>query len=63
MMSETTISESISSEVQSSTMLLDSYLKQLRLPIFLHNWRSFAEDAAQSNLSYERFLLALAEQE
>jgi DNA replication protein DnaC len=44
-------------------MLLDSYLKQLRLPIFLHNWRSFAEDAAGSNLSYERFLLALAEQE
>jgi len=50
-------------EVQSSIMLLDSYLKQLRLPMFLHNWRSFAEDAAGSNLSYERFLLALAEQE
>lgn len=62
-MSETTISESISSQVQSSAMLLDSYLKQLRLPIFLHNWRSFAEDAAGSNLSYERFLLALAQQE
>lgn len=50
-------------EVQSNAMLLDSYLKQLRLPVFLHNWRSFAEDAAGSNLSYERFLLALAQQE
>jgi DNA replication protein DnaC len=44
-------------------MLLDSYLKQLRLPGFLHHWRSFAVDAANSNLSYDRFLLALAEQE
>lgn len=43
--------------------LLDSYLKQLRLPAFLHHWRSFAQDAASSNLSYERYLLALAEQE
>jgi DNA replication protein DnaC len=51
------------SEVQPNTMLLDSYLKQLRLPMFLHNWRAFAEDAAGTNLSYERFLLALAEQE
>jgi DNA replication protein DnaC len=44
-------------------MLLDSYLKQLRLPGFLNHWRSFAVDAANSNLSYDRFLLALAEQE
>jgi len=43
--------------------LLDSYLKELRLPTFLEHWRSFAEDAAQSNLSYERFLLALSQQE
>jgi DNA replication protein DnaC len=43
--------------------LLDSYLKELRLPTFLENWRPFAEDAAQSNLNYERFLLALAQQE
>jgi len=43
--------------------LLDSYLKQLRLPAFLHHWRPFAQDAASSNLSYERYLLALAEQE
>jgi len=46
-----------------TTMLLETYLKQLRLPSFLQNYRKFAEDAAQANLSYDRFLLALAEQE
>jgi DNA replication protein DnaC len=46
-----------------SAMLLDTYLKQLRLPTFLQNYRKFAEDAAQDNLGYDRFLLALAEQE
>lgn len=46
-----------------STMLLDTYLKQLRLPTFLQNYRKFAEDAAQDNLGYDRFLLALAGQE
>jgi DNA replication protein DnaC len=45
------------------TLLLDTYLKQLRLPAFLKNYRKFAEDAAQTNLSYDRFLLSLAEQE
>ncbi len=47
----------------SETMLLDSYLKELRLPMFLKHWRSFAQDAVASNHSYERFLLALSEQE
>jgi len=47
----------------SEDMLLDSYLKQLKLPTFQANWRSFSEDAARGNLSYERFLLALAQQE
>ena len=46
-----------------ATMLLDTYLKQLRLPTFLQNYRKFAEDAAHDNLGYDRFLLALAEQE
>ena len=46
-----------------NTQLLDSYLKALRLPCFLSNYRRFAEDAAQQNLGYDRFLLALAEQE
>ena len=46
-----------------TNMLLDTYLKELRLPTFLQNYRKFAEDAAQANHSYDRFLLALAEQE
>jgi len=46
-----------------STMLLETYLKQLRLPAFLHNYDKFAEDAARASLSYDRYLLALAEQE
>jgi DNA replication protein DnaC len=46
-----------------NTQLLDSYLKALRLPCFLAHYRRFAEDAAQQNLGYDRFLLALAEQE
>jgi DNA replication protein DnaC len=44
-------------------LLLETYLKQLRLPTFLQNYTAFAEDAAQANLSYDRYLLALAEQE
>jgi DNA replication protein DnaC len=44
-------------------MLLDTYLKALRLPTFLQNYGKFAEEAAQANYSYDRFLLALAEQE
>jgi len=43
--------------------LLESYLKQLRLPVFLENYEKFAEDAAQNNLDFPRYLLALAEQE
>lgn len=43
--------------------LLESYLKQLRLPTFSKNYHKFAEDAAQKNLDYPRYLLALAEQE
>lgn len=46
-----------------TNLLLDTYLKGLRLPTFLHNYRKFAEEAAQTNHSYDRFLLALAEQE
>jgi DNA replication protein DnaC len=44
-------------------MLLETYLKKLRLPTFLRNYAKFAEDAAQESLGYDRFLLALAEQE
>ena len=46
-----------------NTMLLETYLRQLRLPTFVQNYRKFAEDAAQNNLAYDRFLLALSEQE
>ena len=46
-----------------TNLLLDTYLKQLRLPTFLQNYRKLAEEAAQTNHSYDRFLLALAEQE
>ena len=44
-------------------MLLESYLRQLRLPSFVQHYQKLAQDAAQTNLSYERFLLALAEGE
>jgi len=46
-----------------SNLLLDTYLKDLRLPTFQHNYRKFAEEAARANHGYDRFLLALAEQE
>jgi DNA replication protein DnaC len=46
-----------------TAMLLETYLKKLRLPTFLRNYVKFAADAAQENQSYDRFLLALAEQE
>lgn len=46
-----------------ANLLLESYLKTLRLPGFLRNYRKFAEDAARANLPYDRFLLSLTEQE
>jgi DNA replication protein DnaC len=46
-----------------TNLLLESQLKSLRLPTFVQNYRRFAEDAARNNQSYDRFLLALAEQE
>jgi len=45
------------------SLLLETYLKQLHLPTFLQNYRKFAEDAHQANLTYDRYLLSLAEQE
>ena len=41
--------------------LLENYLKDLRLPAFLRHYRKVAEDAAQANLGYDRYLLALVE--
>lgn len=46
-----------------SNDLLETYLRQLHLPSFVRNYQSFAADAAQNNLDYTRYLLALAEQE
>jgi DNA replication protein DnaC len=44
-------------------LLLEGYLKELRLHSFAHNYEAFAEDAAQNNQAYHRYLLALAQQE
>ena len=44
-------------------MLLDTHLKALRLPAFLQNYAKLAEEAAQADHSYDRFLLALTELE
>jgi DNA replication protein DnaC len=44
-------------------LLLESYLKALRLPCFLQSYQSLAQEAARTNLSYERYLLALVEEE
>jgi DNA replication protein DnaC len=44
-------------------LLLDTYLKSLRLPTFRANYRKVAEEAATADHSYDRFLLALAEME
>jgi DNA replication protein DnaC len=44
-------------------MLLDSYLRQLRLPTFGTQHAKLATEAAAANLGYERYLLSLAEAE
>jgi hypothetical protein len=46
-----------------ANLLLESYLKELRLPTFLRHYRKFGEDAVQAGRGYDRYLLALAEQE
>jgi DNA replication protein DnaC len=46
-----------------NNQLLEEYLHHLRLPTFIKNYGLFAVDAAQNNLDYPRYLLALAEQE
>lgn len=43
--------------------LLETDLKQLKLPTFVQNYRRFAEDAVKAQHGYDAFLLALAEQE
>ncbi len=43
--------------------LLETYLRQLRLPTFVKNYQVFAADAARNNLDHVRYLQALVEQE
>lgn len=47
----------------SQNTVLESYLRQLRLPTFAHNYAAFAADAARTGLSCERYLLALCQAE
>jgi DNA replication protein DnaC len=43
--------------------LLDTYLRQLRLPTFAKNYAPFAADAAHQKLDHVRYLLSLTEHE
>ena len=43
--------------------VLETYLHQLRIPTFVQNYQAFAQDAARSGQSYERFLFGLAKEE
>jgi DNA replication protein DnaC len=43
--------------------VLESYLKQLRLPGMLQTYQSLASEAARANLTYEQFLLGLLREE
>jgi DNA replication protein DnaC len=43
--------------------LLENYLRQLKLPTFAQHYAAFAQDAARTGLSCERYLLALCEAE
>src|SRR5947207_11817707 len=42
---------------------LEEYLYALKLPTFIKNYQAFAQDAARSGQSYERFLFGLAKEE
>ena len=46
-----------------ANLLLESHLKTLRLTTFREQYRQVADDAMCNNLSYDRYLLALTEQE
>src|SRR5438105_10117258 len=43
--------------------VLEEYLYALKLPTFVENYQVFAQDAARSGQSYERFLFGLAKEE
>ena len=46
-----------------TTLLLKAYLKKLRLPTVGRDFPKIAEEAVKTNLPYDRYLLALLEQE
>jgi DNA replication protein DnaC len=54
---------SLTATTQDYHVLLETYLRALNLPMFLQLYQSYAQDAARTGLSFERFLLALCEAE
>jgi hypothetical protein len=50
-------------EVVQHQELLENALRFLKLPTFLENYQIAAQDAARTDLPYERYLLALCEAE
>src|SRR5439155_25008043 len=50
-------------EIMQENTLLESSLRQLKLPTFAQNYAAFAQDAARTGLSCERYLLARGEAE
>jgi DNA replication protein DnaC len=46
-----------------SDLLLNTYLKRLRLPTVAANYRRFSQEASQTKQSFERYLMALVEAE
>jgi DNA replication protein DnaC len=48
---------------QPQALILETYLKRLKLPSIARQYRKLASQAAQSNLTHEQFLLAVMEQE
>ncbi len=50
-------------EQKAQKALLESYLRQLRLPTFIQNYQAFAQDAIRSGLSFERYSFGLCKAE
>jgi len=49
--------------LSTTTLLLETYLKRLRLPTIARQYQTLARDAVQRNCTYEEYLCALLEQE
>jgi len=52
-----------SPDATAQALLLENHLRRLRLPVLLARYPKVAQDAAQRNLSYAGFLLALLDEE